>query len=432
MSRQTAMKAKDWISQFPLWMVSIILITGSVGCTTVFPTFENSNQFFMERTVDQIEVGNKLKQKLPAGSTVAVRSIEKDFTSDRPIVALIEDQMIKSLSENGYKVMERDENSVFHLSRERMTNGNFSVILRKEDKLPVPAETRVGVLSIGVVNEKDDKKEKSEDEYFKVIPTKLKPADYLLSYRIQELGIVYQRIPNNDEEKKRLGMIRVHIRVQDTNTGAIVYADNLQGELQDIIPSALVRQLRNFRYSPFPHTYPEQPGGQDRDIREYSGEEDRGYFVAIGFPQLGGGATMPPAMLEFGYDFRGTGRVGIEMFNGSEKSTDARIGKPDLNRSTTLITYAYPMMNLGYNFVKFVPAFGLGNMTVDVVEHKKVGGVSTIEVKEKTGIGFKGSAGVEGYLFWNLAIRGFWDLNIGPGALDGMFQQLGVKVIYRW
>ena len=49
-------------------------------------------------------------------------SIEKNATLDEPIIAMIEDQMIQSLVNSGFIVVERDEEAIQKLIREGKDN----------------------------------------------------------------------------------------------------------------------------------------------------------------------------------------------------------------------------------------------------------------------------------------------------------------------
>ena len=214
-----------------------------VGCATIQPQFEDSNQLFIERTVDNLDLGNVMKKKIPSGSKVAIVSLEKEITLDKPIIALIEDQLIQSLMKSGFKVLERDQNAVENLMKEN-THSNVYSLLQNNSEL---------------LNSKGIKVEISEVDFapFNLVKTSIQSADYLINYRILECGIIYRDYDSKLD--KREGLVKLHIRVQKTNNGEIIVAQNLEGKKEDEIRKELATQLANFHYSYFPYDYPLQP-----------------------------------------------------------------------------------------------------------------------------------------------------------------------------
>ena len=214
-----------------------------VGCATIQPKFEDSNQLFIERTVDNLDLGNVMKKTIPSGSKVAIVSLEKEITLDKPIIALIEDQLINSLINSGYKVLERDENAVENLLKEN-THSNVYSLLQNNNELIKSEGVEIEISKIDFTP-------------FNSTETKIHSADYLINYRILECGIIYRDY--DSKFYKREGLVRLHIRVQKTNNGEIVVAQNFDGKKEDEIRKELVTQLANFHYSYFPYDYPLQP-----------------------------------------------------------------------------------------------------------------------------------------------------------------------------
>lgn len=227
-------------------LILLVLVLGLLfGCATIQPTFEKSNQLFIEKTVDNLDLGNAIRSKVPVSSKVALVSIEKEITLDKPIIALIEDQLIQSLVDNGYVVLERDNNAVENLIKEK-DKSNYSSLYKKYEYFEHIDEIKVEISEL-------------DFEPVKLSETHLIPADYLISYRIQECGLIYQDKKNDVDYDIREGLIRLHVRVQKTDDGEIVFVKNLEGKKQDEIRKSLVSQLANFHYSHFPYEYPLQP-----------------------------------------------------------------------------------------------------------------------------------------------------------------------------
>ena len=102
------------------WILSVYFLF-TVGCapTYIQPSFEDSNQYFLEKTIDQLDVGKELEGRISPKYNIALLSIEDNLTLDKPIVAMIEDQIISSLIEGGYTVVERDDDVIQNLISER-------------------------------------------------------------------------------------------------------------------------------------------------------------------------------------------------------------------------------------------------------------------------------------------------------------------------
>ncbi len=206
------------------------------GCRTLPPVeFENSNQIFIEKTVDKINLGSTFP--IPTGSSVALLSIEADKTLDIPIVATIEDQLVRALLKNQFVVLERDCDMLKHLLKE-----SHPTDFKNSYSLVVPT-----------YNKKGD----SVATSFDLLKTHLKAADYIVSYRILECGLVYGRNVS-DGNIERQGLVRLHIRVQRSDSGEIVYAENLSGEYKDRVPADFTTYYENYHYNYYSSEYPLQ------------------------------------------------------------------------------------------------------------------------------------------------------------------------------
>ena len=91
------------------WILSVYFLF-ILGCapTYIQPSFEDSNQYFLEKTINQLDVVKELEGRISPKYNIALLSIEDNLTLDKPIVAMIEDQIISSLIEGGYTIVERD------------------------------------------------------------------------------------------------------------------------------------------------------------------------------------------------------------------------------------------------------------------------------------------------------------------------------------
>ena len=213
-----------------LFVVSLCCIVVLSGCATtrrmLIPTLDQSNQVFLERTVKELDIASMVKQVAPVGSTIALVSIEKPATVDLPIVAMIEDGLIEVLDKAGYKVLERDED----LLRRLVAEGSASTYqlvyppsVPGDPDCPCPE---------GVV----------------VHDTQLESADYVISYRVLEFGVLY-REGSKRSLAKREGVLRAHIRIQDVATGEVKLAERTTAMKTDEVDMRLVQGLADFHYS---------------------------------------------------------------------------------------------------------------------------------------------------------------------------------------
>ena len=223
------------------WILSVYFLF-IVGCapTYIQPSFEDSNQYFLEKTINQLDVGKELEGRISPKYNIALLSIEDNLTLDKPIVAMIEDQIISSLIEGGYTIVERDTDVIQNIIKEG--DKKYSLIFQKASQDGSSVNIIKGSLEPGI----------------NFIETQLSAAGALISYRILEAGIVYHEYPENKNSEIREAMVRLHIRVHKTWTGEIVHATNLSSSLSDTVRQEFVNQLASFHYSFFPYEYPLQ------------------------------------------------------------------------------------------------------------------------------------------------------------------------------
>ncbi|HPN37567.1 MAG TPA: hypothetical protein PL041_04130 [Melioribacteraceae bacterium] len=208
----------------------LVLVVFAVGCKTLPPIeYENSNQLFIERTVDKLDLGKTFP--VPQGQSIALVSLENDKTIDIPVVATIEDQLVRSLLKNQFVVLERDNDMLKRLLRENH---------------PTDHKNGYSILTTD-----------SAQTFVKMYKTHLKSADYLVSYRVLECGLIYGR-NIVDGFIDRNGVIRLHVRIQKVDSGEIVYADNLTGTYKDRVIADYLQYYENFHFNYFQNSYPLQ------------------------------------------------------------------------------------------------------------------------------------------------------------------------------
>jgi hypothetical protein len=271
---------------FPLLIATLAVLTGCAA-TMKEAQFQNSNQIFLERTVSNLDVAPMISEFIPEGSTISLVSLERDETGDSPLVATIEDELISSLVSYGYNVLERDEDMLKRLVSEDPQGRLRFVYLPSDDIRVSSAAARAGVTrgsmsSSGYLSGALGVTEITgvgRDTVI-VFDTQLDPASYLVSYRVRECGIVYHKGSSVDM-KKREGMVRLHLRIQDAQSGRVLLAENLVSSLEDEVDKDLVDDLENYRYSFFSSDLPMVRGSRSTP-REMDRQEEREQVKILG------------------------------------------------------------------------------------------------------------------------------------------------------
>ena len=102
-------------------IMTTILFLFAVGCAPqIQPLFEDSNQRFIEATISKLKIEKELEDKINTTDRIALLSIESPDFLHKPIIAMIEDQLIISLIQKGYTLVERDSEAI-----QKMTDVEF-------------------------------------------------------------------------------------------------------------------------------------------------------------------------------------------------------------------------------------------------------------------------------------------------------------------
>ena len=171
--------------------------------------------------------------------------------------------LISSLINNNYRVVERDPDALSSLYRESSSNykrkNDISAINDQENNKQVevnalgPGES---VVNINVSNISEGSNNPNEENKLNdpslLLDTDLNSADYILSYRVIECGVVYREIDARQEglaipdfseldNVERLARTRLHCRLTNAKTSEIIAAG-----------------LKKISYSYYHHTLPLQ------------------------------------------------------------------------------------------------------------------------------------------------------------------------------
>ena len=209
-------------------LILAIFLLFSCASREIPPTFEDSNQILISKTINKLNLGKILKSVIDSNSSVIFLPIENYQPKHKPIINMIEDQIISSLYEDKFIILERD-----HIAVKKM------ILEGKENY----------ILSTQNIEENNGNNQ---------LNTHLDTGEIAIFYRVLELGIKYFEYSEDKKFKKREALASLHIRIQDINSGKILYADNLTSKLSDLVNQEYVNILGSFHYTFFSYDYPNQ------------------------------------------------------------------------------------------------------------------------------------------------------------------------------
>jgi hypothetical protein len=258
-----------------------LAVAALTGCATtrVVPNFEQSNQVFIEKTVSGLDVAGVVNSVVPAGSSVCLVSLETPSTYDHPVIATIEDAVIKSLRDHGFVVLERDDDVLRRMVSEG-PDGTYRFVFLPSDRLTASA-SGVGAsgptsplvakpieLMYQIGRAAWSRETGGDRDTTLILRTPFAAAEYMVCYRVLECGLVH-REGSSADLKKREGAARLHIRVLDANSSRILYAGDVRATLEDEIDADFAKDLSDFHYSFFSADYPIIQGtsGETMELR---------------------------------------------------------------------------------------------------------------------------------------------------------------------
>ncbi len=275
-------------------MVKILLILFALFMTSCsndgyLLDYDNTNPVKIEESVSGLKLDEIIPSKLDG--KIAVRSIELDVSDqlDMGVVYMIEDHLVTNLINNGYNVLERDPDALSNLRRESyskyrelnkgMSRENYDAqeILGLLNNNLKSDEDKTNVVNVNVSGDLANLKDLEEDDFTE---TNLSSANYILSYRVLECGVMYSEL---NDKKEGIGVVedfidiqrnartRLHCRLTNTKTSEIISAGVVENEVLDIIRRDDLEDLEQMSYEYYHHTLPNQ------NISQYGLTKDSGY-----------------------------------------------------------------------------------------------------------------------------------------------------------
>lgn len=224
--------------------------------------YDNTNPVKIEKATNGLKVNDLIPSNI--NGSIAVRSIELDLNNhlDMGVIYMIEDHLITNLIENKHKVLERDPEALSNLFRESSSNYMKKNIKSVDSQSTESSEAVNVIVNVSDQHLKSENKEKSDV----LVSTDLNAADYMLSYRVLECGVIYTALdseekasnPSNLSKLKRSARTRLHCRLTNTKTSEIISAGIVENEISDIINREDIFDLEQISYQYYHHTLPLQ------------------------------------------------------------------------------------------------------------------------------------------------------------------------------
>jgi curli biogenesis system outer membrane secretion channel CsgG len=217
-----------------------------------------SNAILLEKAVWDLAAQITTIPILNTDSKYVVMSSEDVDDRNNPLLSNIEDGIVSALASAGFNILERDNDVLIRLLYQEGSEGLSAVVVP-----PTSAQL--------IDNEEGTELPKYNLDYgrkVQIVSTQvgstgtgsLIPADYVISYRIIEQGVKYIRIEGVDEfgvsQFKRQANVKTHIRVIDAKTSNIIWANNLSGIREDIVPRWMLKKLESSDYKFYSQSFP--------------------------------------------------------------------------------------------------------------------------------------------------------------------------------
>ncbi|MDD2507398.1 MAG: hypothetical protein PHQ78_08835 [Candidatus Cloacimonetes bacterium] len=223
-------------------IVGVALLISACSTTrTVTLPYEQSAAMAIDKAVKNINLPTKLSGYLSPLDHITLVSIEDPGTTDNDVTATVEDAIINQFVSAGYKILERDNDMIYkNLIDSGKLNGSNITVTASEGSESIINLTKTGGFEIT-------------------------PATKVVSYRINEIGVLYG--PDKDEYRsssniERNAQVIMNVRVETPANNQIIHGNTYEGTFQDYVPRQTARYLENMHYrfhaSNYPKTNPKR------------------------------------------------------------------------------------------------------------------------------------------------------------------------------
>lgn len=255
-----------------LSILLILILIVFTGCQELENFSAQIDQSFVDGVMSNLQIKDHLETAIPLGSSIYLYNM--DDPENDSWATFLDSNMADQLVSSNFILLERNFKYVDKMLQER-TNKSYSVYY-EETKLA----QLINKISITDINVKDllnkevmDFFEKDRNSVY-LVPTHLKPAEYMVSYRILEaqlhysyhespwlvsfynntLGVLANFVNSAVRESdysvniNRKGHLKIQLNVTNTKTGEIVYAKNIDSFFSDVFKGDERLSYQDFSY----------------------------------------------------------------------------------------------------------------------------------------------------------------------------------------
>ncbi len=220
---------------YVLFLAVIVLLSGCSTTKSYVLSYEQSAALAIEKAVLDMNLPAKVAAAVTVSDMITFSSIETHTTTDLEVVVAVEDAVIRQFVNSGYKVLDRDFDQVHkNLLDSGKLNGSAITVNYQEGLEPVYVLTKNNALEIT-------------------------PATKVVTYRINEIGVIYTPVKDANgyvKEVTRDARVILNVRVENPGTNQILYSSTIEGKYQDLLPATYARYLENVHYHFTPSNYP--------------------------------------------------------------------------------------------------------------------------------------------------------------------------------
>ncbi len=236
-------------------------------------TYEKTNASLIQKSIKNLNTLDVLKSKIKKTDKIIIVGVEDYKTSDYSLLATLEDEIIKDFVNQGYNILERDNDMLYRLFAEESKNYKYVNRVKQYDRSHAykqSASSLYGSANDGYNSaylsgsgySESGSSAYSQENYNQQYQSTLNSADKIISYRVIESGIVY----DYDEKEAEIGEVEreartiLEVRLTDAKTSEILSAVTLDGKANDFVQERDVRAFKTFSYRYYSHTLPKTHG----------------------------------------------------------------------------------------------------------------------------------------------------------------------------
>ncbi len=275
-------------------IILLIVIPLLIGCAVskYQVKFEDSNAYLIKKSIDNINIVDSLETEIKKSDNIAIVSLERLRTDNSSINTIIEDVLLKKLLDNGYSVLERDDDLLYRLRSESDSSTYSYYLYNKEVELASSAGVESAVVGHPSImypyyNVQGAALGVSGSNYYRIsnfdkhkYKTNLITADKLIGYRVIESGIIYEEDKSvlSDSLRRNARTILL-VRTEDAKTGKILDMKYVEGLVTDKISKKHIDKVEDYHYTHYHLGYPNIYGNYPQKIitgEKKAGKSDKG------------------------------------------------------------------------------------------------------------------------------------------------------------